>query len=78
MLNYYQLQLPTYPRCTLHEDFGKLLAEHQFCDVQFVVGYNEVKLPAHIAIVAARSPVLKDKIMYAMIAHCTLSSRAFN
>lgn len=77
MLNYYihriflyRLQLPTYPRCTLHEDFGKLLAEHQFCDVQFVVGYNEVKLSAHIAIVAARSQVLKDKIMYAPCTDC--------
>lgn len=55
-------QLPTYPRCTLHNDFGKFLTEGQFCDVQFVIGSNEIKLPAHVAMVAARSPVLMEKI----------------
>lgn len=56
-------QFPTYPRCTLHDDFGKFLTERQFCDVQFIVGMEEVKIPAHIAIVAARSPILKEKIL---------------
>lgn len=63
-INYvYDLQFPTYPRCTLHEDFGRFLAEGQFCDVQFIIGMEEVKIPAHIAIVAARSSVLKEKIL---------------
>lgn len=58
------MKFPTYPRCTLHDDFGKLLADRQFCDVQFVVGMEEVKIPAHVAIIAARSSVLKDRILY--------------
>lgn len=49
----------------MHDDFGKFLNERQFCDVQFTVGIEEVKIPAHIAIVAARSPVLKEKILSA-------------
>lgn len=61
----FRFQFPTYPRCTLHDDFGKLLTERQFCDVQFIVGYDEVKVQAHIAMVAARSPVLKEKILAA-------------
>lgn len=59
-----RVQFPTYPRCTLHDDFAKFLADHQFCDVEFIIGMEEVKISAHIAIVAARSPVLKDKILY--------------
>lgn len=49
----------------MHDDFGKFLNEKQFCDVQFTVGIEEVKISAHIAIVAARSPVLKEKILSA-------------
>ena len=61
---FFCLKFPTYPRCTLHDDFGKFLADRQFCDVQFIVGMEEVKIPAHIAIIAARSSVLKDRILY--------------
>lgn len=56
-------KFPTIERCTLHDDFAKFLEERQLCDIQFVVGIEEVKIPAHIAIVAARSSVLKEKIM---------------
>lgn len=61
----FRFQFSSYPRCTLHDDFGKFLSERQFCDVKFLVGLDEVKIPAHIAIVAARSPVLRAKILYA-------------
>ncbi len=49
-------------RCTLREDFGKL--ESQFCDVNFVVGPSgsEEIIPAHVAIVAARSERLQEKL----------------
>lgn len=60
----FQFKFPTYPRCTLHDDFGKFLADRQFCDVQFIVGMEEVRIPAHIAMIAARSSVLKDRILY--------------
>lgn len=59
----FRFQFSSYPRCTLHDDFGKFLSERQFCDVKFLVGHDEVKIPAHIAIVAARSPVLRAKIL---------------
>ena len=51
-----------YSRCTLRDDFGKL--ESQFCDVKFVVGPNgsEEIIPAHVAIVAARSERLQEKL----------------
>ena len=31
-------QFSSYPRCTLHEDYGRLLESKQFCDVDFIVG----------------------------------------
>ena len=32
------LQFSCYPRCTLHEDYGKLWENRQFCDVEFILG----------------------------------------
>lgn len=32
------LQFSCYPKCTLHEDYGRLWEGHQFCDVEFVLG----------------------------------------
>lgn len=32
----YRFQFSSYPKCTLHEDFGKILESRQFCDVEFV------------------------------------------
>lgn len=34
----YRFQFSCYPKCTLHEDFGRLLESQQFCDVEFLVG----------------------------------------
>jgi leucine-zipper-like transcriptional regulator 1 len=59
----FRFQFSTYPGCTLHDDFGKFLMNRQFCDVQFVVGPDEVKVPCHIALVAARSQFLRQKIL---------------
>ncbi|KAJ6635081.1 Leucine-zipper-like transcriptional regulator 1 like [Pseudolycoriella hygida] len=61
----YRFQFSSYPRCTLRDDFGKFLKDRQFCDVQFIVGPNEVKILAHIAMIAARSPFLKENILAA-------------
>lgn len=36
-----------------------------FCDVEFVVGEEEIKIPAHLAIVAARSQWLRARIRQA-------------
>ena len=54
-------------QCTLHEDFGKLLETRQFCDIEFVVGPDEnpVRVPAHVALVAARSQWLRTRIRQA-------------
>jgi hypothetical protein len=56
------LQFSCYPKCTLHEDLGSLLEARQFCDVEFVVGNEEVKICAHVAMVAARSQFLRNRI----------------
>lgn len=32
------LQFSSYPKCTLHEDYGKLWENRQFCDVEFILG----------------------------------------
>lgn len=63
----YRFQFSRYPKCTLHEDFGKLLESQQFCDLYFVVGKDGMRdtIPAHIALVAARSSWLAEKIRMA-------------
>ncbi|XP_063992111.1 leucine-zipper-like transcriptional regulator 1 [Diachasmimorpha longicaudata] len=63
----YRFQFSCYPKCTLHDDFGRLLLSRQFCDVEFIVGKDqmEMKIPAHIAMVAARSQFLSGKIRQA-------------
>lgn len=63
-LHYYS-QFSCYPKCTLHDDLGKLLEGRQFCDVEFVVGVEEVKIPAHLAMIAARSQFLRSRIRQA-------------
>ncbi|KAH9502451.1 Leucine-zipper-like transcriptional regulator 1 [Bulinus truncatus] len=63
----YRFQFSSYPKCTLHDDYGRLLESRQFCDVDFLVGEvgaNQKRIPAHIALVAARSPWLRDKIRH--------------
>jgi hypothetical protein len=61
----YYLQFSCYPKCTLHDDLGKLLEGRRFCDVEFVVGTEEVKIPAHLAMIAARSQFLCNRIRQA-------------
>ncbi|GFG28824.1 hypothetical protein Cfor_03040 [Coptotermes formosanus] len=61
----YMFQFSSYPKCTLHEDLGRLLEARQFCDVEFVVGSEEVKIHAHLAMVAARSQFLRNRIRQA-------------
>lgn len=58
----YRFQFATYPKCTLHDDYGKLLETRQFADIQFLVGSGKVKVLAHFALVAARSSYLRSKI----------------
>lgn len=61
----YRFQFSSYPKCTLHDDFGRLLSSQQFCDVEFIVGESGEKIPAHIAMVAARSQWLRARIKQA-------------
>jgi hypothetical protein len=58
----YRFQFSSYPKCTLHDDYGRLLENQQFCDVHFVVGKEAQRIPAHIAMVAARSSWLRNRI----------------
>lgn len=55
----YRFQFSCYPKCTLHEDFGKLLTANEFYDVQFLVGPEQKKIFGHMAIVAARSAYVR-------------------
>nr|XP_054748886.1 leucine-zipper-like transcriptional regulator 1 [Lytechinus pictus] len=58
----YRFQFSSYPQCTLKDDFGKLLINRQFTDVEFIVGESAVVIPAHAAIIAARCQHLRLKI----------------
>lgn len=55
-------QFSSYPKCTLHDDFNKFLESRMFCDVEFILGPEMEKIPAHMAIVAARSQWLRHRI----------------
>ncbi|XP_065054346.1 leucine-zipper-like transcriptional regulator 1 [Rhopilema esculentum] len=58
----YQFIFSSYPRCTLNDDYGRLLESGQFCDTEFVFdGKSPIK--AHATIVAARSPYLRQKLL---------------
>jgi hypothetical protein len=59
------LQFSSYPRCTLAADLGHLLETQQFCDLQFLVGPEEEKVLAHIALVVARSQWLRARVRQA-------------
>lgn len=61
----YYLTFSNYPRCTLQEDFGRILESRQFCDMEFQLDDSEENAEAHIAIVAARSPWLRQQIVEA-------------
>lgn len=64
----YQFTFSNYPRCTLHDDYGRLLDSGQFCDTEFVfVGKNPIC--AHAAIVAARSPYIRQKLLPLLKSH---------
>ncbi|KAJ0173190.1 hypothetical protein K1T71_011366 [Dendrolimus kikuchii] len=58
----FRFQLSNYPRCTLHDDFGRILKSQQFCDVTVLVGEEKTPIFAHQAMLAARSQYLRAKI----------------
>ncbi|KAI5702743.1 hypothetical protein M8J75_003565 [Diaphorina citri] len=62
----HRFKFSKYPKCTLHDDLGKLLKSEEFCDVEFKVGKAETRFLAHICIVGARSKVLRAKISEAL------------
>lgn len=62
----YRFQFSSYPKCTLHEDYGRLLDSTLFCDVDFLVGLDCTRVEAHIAMVTARCSWLKRKIKQAL------------
>ena len=59
----YRFSLSTFPKCTLVDDFANLLEKELFTDTHFIVGKDKVLVRAHAAIVAARSPYLRRKIL---------------
>lgn len=68
----FRFRFGSFPRCTLHADFENLLAKNVITDITFIISEEKEILPlstseakridAHIAIVAARSPFLRNLI----------------
>lgn len=58
----FRFQLASFPRCTLHDDIGRLLLNEQFSDLNFIVGNGSTVVKGHVAIVAARSQWLRARI----------------
>uniref|UniRef100_A0A8D0BHG2 Leucine zipper like post translational regulator 1 n=1 Tax=Salvator merianae TaxID=96440 RepID=A0A8D0BHG2_SALMN len=54
-----------YPKCTLHDDYGRLWETRQFSDLEFVLGEKEERVRGHTAIVTARCKWLRKKITQA-------------
>ncbi|XP_011498946.1 PREDICTED: leucine-zipper-like transcriptional regulator 1 [Ceratosolen solmsi marchali] len=63
----FRFQFSSYPKCTLHDDFGRILNLHLFCDVEFIIGEDKTKILAHIAMIVARSKFLKEQIRQAKV-----------
>ncbi|XP_064029561.1 leucine-zipper-like transcriptional regulator 1 [Pogoniulus pusillus] len=61
----YRFQFSCYPKCTLHEDYGRLWENRQFSDLEFVLGEKEERVRGHTAIITARCKWLKKKIIQA-------------
>ena len=61
----FRFQLSAFPKCTLEDDYEKLLRWKQFYDVDFVVA-GGATVSAHSAIVAARSKWLRNKLVEAI------------
>ena len=60
----FRFQMANFPKCTLHDDFGRLLSTGQLADVRFLVGrgQDQEAILAHVALVAARSEYLRNRI----------------
>uniref|UniRef100_UPI00358FA4E7 leucine-zipper-like transcriptional regulator 1 n=1 Tax=Myxine glutinosa TaxID=7769 RepID=UPI00358FA4E7 len=58
----YRFQFSSYPRCTLHDDYGNLWENKQFCDIEFILPEEQQRTRAHISIVTARCRKLREKI----------------
>ncbi|XP_053099564.1 leucine-zipper-like transcriptional regulator 1 isoform X1 [Hemicordylus capensis] len=61
----YRFQFSCYPKCTLHDDYGRLWENRQFSDLEFVLGEKEERVRGHTAIVTARCRWLRKKITQA-------------
>ena len=73
----YRFQFSSYPKCTLIDDFAKLLQREQFCDVTFLLGDSQSAVNAHAVVVSARSPFLREKIMTLSAHSCDDQSPSF-
>uniref|UniRef100_A0A8D0H4Z2 Leucine zipper like post translational regulator 1 n=1 Tax=Sphenodon punctatus TaxID=8508 RepID=A0A8D0H4Z2_SPHPU len=61
----YRFQFSCYPKCTLHDDYGRLWENRQFSDLEFVLGEKEERVRGHTVIVTARCKWLRKKITQA-------------
>jgi hypothetical protein len=73
----YKFQLASFPKCTLQDDFGRLLKSEQFCDLRFVVSEADCEpevIPAHAAVITARCKWLALKVKEAKEAEVVLAN----
>lgn len=61
----HQFCFASFPKCTLVADFASLLKGEHFTDIHFLVDGGHAPIRAHAAVVAARSPFLRRKILAA-------------
>ena len=61
----FRFQLSAFPKCTLEDDYEKLLRSKQLYDVDFIVA-GGATVSAHSAVVAARSKWLRNKLVEAI------------
>ena len=63
----FRFRFSSFPKCTLVDDLALLLENLSFADVTFVIDSKAIQ--AHAAVVAARSPFLRSKILKVYEAH---------
>ena len=58
----FRFSFSTFPKCSLVTDFARLLEREDFCDIHFVLR-EKVTVKAHVAVVACRSPYLRERVL---------------
>lgn len=66
----YRFQFSGYPKCTLHDDYGRLLESKLFSDVHFIVGEVSNYLRMLVSVVMETN--YESKFAFAVILYCII------